>query len=318
MRYNIQSKQDRVNSTRMKVPSTLNRAKQALPTSSGTLAETAGKLAGDATRVRGVTVSSEVESYEPSGLMGSGIYDEPLTTDPSQIMSWARETTPVEDEPDVTDWMVPAKAYVATLKARANEYARAGSAMTVAAGDPYTPGLKNGQMAFKSEKGQTVSENGEANIIAGDRNYSISAPGNEVIADKNLLGWAAASDIQNKQWVGSLMSVEELTNNPGQPIGFPSIGNNTGPLFMGHAPSRPSIFHRVSLGIQSSTSQNLEFKLRSSQDYSVVLNSFSKSVPKGKSTMNFRVFAPTLNPLVTEINPEDGTQAVLTEYSVNP
>lgn len=318
MRYNIERKKNGIDSTRMKVPPALNRAKSALPTSSGTLMDTVGGLAADATRVRGVTVSSNTEDFEPSGLMGSGIYDEPLTTDPTRMMDWARETTPVESEPDVTDWMVAAKAHVATLKARSNEYSRAGSSLTVAAGDPYSPGVKNGQMAFKSEIGQTVSENSQANVVAGNNNYTIDAPGSGVIADENLLGWAAATDIQDRQWVGALMSVEELTNNPSQPIGFPTIGNNTGPLFVGHTPSRPSIFHRVTATIQSNEAQDVEFKLRNSNDYSLVMNSFTKSVPKGKSTLSFRTFAPTLNPLVAEINPQDGTQAVLTDYTVRP
>ncbi|EGQ44062.1 MAG: hypothetical protein J07AB43_01210 [Candidatus Nanosalina sp. J07AB43] len=318
MRYNIQRKQNGIDSTRMEIPPAVNRAKSALPTSSGTVLDMAGGIASDMTKVRGVTVTSESDSFEPSGLMGSGIYDEPLTLSSSRMMDWARNTTPVESEPDVTDWMVPAKAYVANLKARANEYARAGSALTVAAGDPYTPGVKNGQMAFKSERGQTVSENGEANIIAGDKNFSINAPGNGVIASENLLGWAAANNIQNEQWVGSLMSVEELTNNPGQPIGFPTVGDNTGPLFVGHTPSRPSFIQRVTTTVQSNKAQDLNIKLRSSQDYTVTLNSFTKSIPKGESTLSFRTFAPTLNPLVAEIMPEDGTQAVLGEYTVRP
>lgn len=318
MKYNIKSKVNEANSTRMQLPDWAGRVQEAMPTTSGALSDRLSGSLSDYTRIRGVTVTQEASSFEPSGLMGSGIYDEPLTTDPSKMLDWARRTTPVENEPDVTDWMVPAKAYVATLKARSNEYARAGSAMTVAAGDPFTPGVRNGQMTFKSERGKTISENGQANIVAGNNNYSIDAPGNGVIVDNNLLGWAAASDIQDRQWVGSLMSIEELTNDPSQPIAFPSVGGNTGPLFMGHTQSRPSLINRVTMGLESSANQTLEFKLRSSNDYTTVLNSFTKEVPKGSSQMNFRVFAPSIDPMVAEIMPEDGTQAVLTDYTVRP
>lgn len=318
MRYNIEAKKNGVNATRLKVPDAVGRLQDMTPSSSGTLLDEASDKAEDVSRVRGVSVTSESEDFSPSGVMGSGIYDEPLTTDPSRLMDWARETVPVESEPDCTDWMVPAKAYVANLKARSNEYKRAGSSMTVNAGDPFVPGVRNGQMAFESKPGVDIADSGEARIIAGNEEFSIDAPGNGTVVGENLLGWAAATDIQDRQWVGSMMSIEELTSNPSQPIGFPSIGNNTGPLFVGHSISRPALIHRVTSTIQSSQAQTINFKLRSSNDYTNVLNSFTQDVPKGTSTMSFRVFAPTLSPMVAEIKPEDGTQAVLADYSVRP
>jgi len=318
MKHNFKTKVDGIDSSVMKVPNWAGRAREMLPASAGTVLDKASTMAGDTTRIRGVSVTNESSDFNPSGLMGSGIYDEPLTLDPSNIMSWARETTPVEDEPDVTDWMVPAKAYIATLKARSNEYKRAGSSLTVAAGDPYTPGVTNSQMAFKSERGDTIEENGSATAMVGDQEFDVPLDGNTEVVTSNMLGWAAATDIQDKQWVGSLMSVEEVTNSPDQPIAFPAISNNTGPLFVGHDQTRPSIINRVTMGIQSNSQQTLEFKFRDSSDYTRVLNSFKKDIPKGQSNMNFRVLSLSLEPMVAEIIPQDGTQAVLTEYSVFP
>jgi len=318
MKHNIKTKVDGIDSTVMKVPNWAGRAKEMLPASTGTVLDQASDMADDTTRIRGLSVSSESSEFKPSGLMGSGIYDEPLTLDSGKIMDWARETTPVEDEPDVTDWMVPAKAYVATMKARANEYKRAGSSLSVAAGDPFTPGVTNSQLSFKSERGQTIDEKGNATVVAGGEEFEVPTGGNDVIVNPNILGWAAATDIQDKQWVGTLMSVEELTNSPSQPIAFPSISNNTGPLFVGHDQNRPSIINRVSVGIQSNEEQTVEFKFRDSSDYTRELSSFTQDIPKGQSTLTFRVISLSLNPMVAQIKPEDGTQAVLTDYSVFP
>lgn len=318
MKYNIKSKVDGVNSTRMKMPDWVGRVQEALPASSGTWLDGAVELAPNTTRVRGVNVTSDSDEFNPSGLMGSGIYDEPLTLSDSKLKEWARRTTPVEDEDSVTDWMVPAKAYISNLKARSNEYKRAGSSLSVNAGDPFTPGVSNSQMAFKSDRGSRVNEIGNGTVIAGDREFDIPAEGGKEIITPNLLGWASATDIQEKQWIGSLMSFEELTDRPSQPIGFPNIGGNTGPMFLGHSQTRPAIFNRVNVGFQSSEAQTIDFKFRDNSDYTNVINSFSADIPKGQSTMSFNVLSLTLQPMVAQITPENNTQTVLTDYSIRP
>lgn len=318
MRYNIDPKIGRGQSTRMKVPDWAGRAKEMLPASSGTLLDQVSELGDDTLRVRGVSNTDEGAEFNPTGLMGSGIYDEPMTLDYSQLSNWARDTTPVEDEPDVTDWMVPAKAQVSHLKARAREYDRAGSSMVVTSGDPFVPGVNNGQLRFKSERGNTVSGAGEATVVAGDRETQIPAPGGSTVITPNTLGWATASDIQEKQWVGSIMSIEELTNNPSSPIAFPNIAGNTGPVFVGHNPSRPSILNRVTVGIQSDSDQTINFRLRDSQDYTNINAEFSQQVSKGSNVITFRLLALGINPMAAEIQPEDGTKAVLTDYTVFP
>jgi len=319
MRYNLDSKVNGIQSSRMRVPDWAGRATELLPSSAGTLLDKATNLDQDTLRIRGLSVSSQSSSFEPSGLMNSKLYDEPITLDNTQLMNWARRTTPVEDEPDVTDWMVPAKAAIAHLRARSREYGRAGSSLTVASGDPLTPGVHNGQMSFLSERGDTVSDRGTGKIKLSSGNVrEFEVPGNETIVEPNLLGWAAGYELLEKQWIGSLLSVEELTNNPSSPIGFPNLRGNTGPLFVGHNPSRPSIINRVSATFQSDSAQTVNFKLRDTRDYTRVINTFSKDIPKGESTLNFRVLALGINPMVAEIQPEDGTKTVLKNYSVNP
>jgi hypothetical protein len=147
---------------------------------------------------------------------------------------------------------------------------------------------------------------------------SISVPGAEPIITENSLNWAAGSNFQEQQWIGAGYSIEELTNNPSDPIGFPSVGGNTGPLFVGHEPSRPSLLNRASATIQSNQAQTVDFKLRSSRNYNNVIRSFSQDIPKGQSTTTYRVLALGIEPMALEINPQDGTQAVLTDYSVFP
>lgn len=319
MKLNIDPKIEGGQVTRMMMPDWAGRAQEMLPASAGTALDKLGTLDDETMRVRGVSTNQDNSTFNPSNLMGSGIYDEPITLDMTELSNWARRTTPVEDEPDVTDWMVPAKAQVSHLRARAKEYDRAGSSMTVASGDPYMPGVNNGQMAFKSERADTISDRGTATVLAdGDRNVSLNVPGASTVVTPNQLGWAVGTNLQSKQWVGSLMSIGEITNNPSSPIGFPAIEGNTGPLFVGHKPSRPSILNRASVGIQSDQAQTVEFKLRSSRDYTREIRSFTQEVPKGQSTTNFRLLALGINPMVMEINPEDGTKAVLTDYSVFP
>jgi hypothetical protein len=319
MKYNFAPKDRNIAASRMKVPDWSGRAQSILPCSSGSVASRIADLDRSTLRVRGFELTEESTQFEETGLMHSRLYDEPVTLNYSDLSNWARETTPVEDEPDVTDWMVPAKAAIAHLKARSNEYSRTGSVMTVASGDPFTPGVHNGQMTFKSERGKTVSDRGTSKLmLSGSKEVEVPTPGNTTVVEPNLLGWAAGYGIQEKQWIGSLMSIEELTNNPSKPIGFPNLQGNSGPLFVGHAPSRPSIINRVSVGIKSDSSQSLTFKLRDSRDYTRVLSEFNQTIPKGKSRLNFRTIAFGLSPMVAEIQPEDGTNTILTEYSVNP
>jgi len=319
MRYNIDTKENSIDTSVMKLPRYVGMAKDRLPSRSNTLLNMISDVGTDNLTVRGITSSQDEEEFNPDGLMESGLYDEPLTLDPSKMQNWAREQVPVEDDPSCLDWMVSATAANTTLTARANEYSRAGSSMNVAAGDPFTPGVNNGQMAFKSESASTISDNGNAKItLSESTSESIPAPGSSSIVRPNFLGWASATELQDRQWTGSMMSIGELTNNPSSPIGFPNVGGETGPLFLGHSASRPSIINRVSMGVQSNKSQTMEVKLRDSSDYTRTLNSFNIDVPKGKSTVKFRTLSLNFSPMVAEIQPENGTQAVLTDYSVAP
>lgn len=319
MKYNIDTKVDGVRSTVMQLPDWAGGAADMLPSSSGTLTDRLANISPQTLRIRGITATQESSKFRPEGVMGSNIYDEPLTLDPSKISNWARDTTPVEDEPDVTDWMVSAKAAVATMKARSNEYARAGSKMAVAAGDPFVPGVNNGQMAFVSERGSVVSDRGTANVkLATNQTAEVSVPGSTTIIRPNMLGWAAGTELLERQWTGTLMSMEELTNNPSSPIGFPNIAGESGPLFVGHSPSRRALVNRVSMGLQSDQNQNIKVNLRSPNNYTRTLNSFNIDVPKGKSSVSFRTLSLGVSPMVAEIQPENGTQTVLTDYSVAP
>lgn len=319
MKYNIREKgRSRVQATRMKLPDWAGRARELIPAGRGTLPDKITSLGDDTLRVRALSSNKESDEFSPSALMGSGIYDDPVTLDYTELSDWARETTPVEDEPDVTDWMVPAKAQVSHLRARAREYDRAGSSLTVASGDPFTPGVNNGQIAFKSERGTTISDKGEATVVAGDDEIAVRAPGSETIVTPDVLGWSSATDIQDKQWVGSLMSVEEITNNPSRPIAFPRIGEDTGPMFVGHRPSRPSVLNRTSVSFESDTEQTVTFRLRNSQDYTKINTEFTQTIPKGSSVVNFRLLALGINPMVAEIQPENKTKTVLTDYTVYP
>jgi len=320
MKFNIDRRSAGVEASRMKLPDWAGRAQKMLPGSAGTVIDKISGLDEDELRVRGLSTNQDSSSFDSSGLMGSGLYDEPVSLDSNTLRDWARGEVPVEDEPDCADWMVPVQAQVVHMKARANEYDRAGSSLSVAAGDPYVPGVSNGKMAFSSEEASTIQDRGTATIITADgrETMSLEAPGADTVITPNHLGWASATNFQEQQFAGTVMSVEELTNNPSEPIGFPKIEGNTGPLFVGHSPSRPSIINRTSVGIKSSTAQTLDFKLRSTRNYERVLRQFSQDVPKGKSTVDFRLLAAGISPMAMEINPEDGTKAVLTDYSVFP
>jgi hypothetical protein len=319
MKLNIDPKERGIEATRMKMPSWAGRAREMLPASSGTILDNASTLDEETLRIRGVNSRQVNSTFNPSGLMASGIFDDPVSSSYSSLKEWAQDRVPVEDEPDCADWMVPAQAQVALLKSRANEYDRAGSSLAVNAGDPFQPGVDNGQMAFKAERASDVENRGKAGIVMADgAEVELDVPGGDSIITSNTLGWGAGTNFQGKQWIGALMSVEELTNNPSQPIAFPTITDNTGPLFVGHEPSRPSIINRGSVTMQSNQAQTVEFKLRSSNDYTREIRSFTQDIPKGESTTTFRMLALGIEPMAMEINPQDGTQAVLTDYSVFP
>lgn len=319
MKYNRDVKDGRIDATVMKVPDYVDMAQEALPSRSGTLMQQLEDVGSDELTIRGITSVQDNSTFSPDGLMESGLYDEPITLDPSEMENWAREQVPVEDDPSCLDWMVGATAANTTLTARSNEYSRAGSSMNVAAGDPFTPGVNNGQMSFASEPSSKLSNRGNAKLkVGGSLTEDIPAPGSSSVIGESFLGWASATELQERQWIGSMMSIGELTNNPSSPIGFPNIGGETGPLFLGHSTSRPAFLNRVSMGIQSNKSQTMKVKLRDSSDYTRTLNSFNVDVPKGRSTINFRTLSLNFSPKVAELQPENGIQAVLTDYSVAP
>jgi hypothetical protein len=319
MKYNIKAKEKGIDATVMEVPDYVGTARERLPSRSGAIANMVSDIGKDNLTVRGITSTQDDSTFNPDGIMQSGLYDEPLTMDPSEMETWARGQVPVEDDPSCLDWMVPATAANTLLTARKNEYARAGSRMKVASGDPFTPGVTNGQMAFASEPASVIQDRGSAKLsLNASVTEEIPVPGNDTIVKPDFLGWASATDIQEKQWIGSMMSIEQLTSNPSSPIGFPNVAGETGPLFLGHSASRPAIINRVSMGIQSNKSQTLGIKLRDNSDYTRVLNSFNIDVPKGRSTVNFRTLSLNFSPMAAEIMPENGTQTVLTDYSVAP
>jgi len=319
MRLNIDQKTASVEAARMRVPEWHGKAAEMLPASAGTLLDGASKLSEDKLRVRGVSTSQDSSTYSHSGLMASGVHDDPITLDPQELNDWARRDVPVEEEPDCADWMVPAYEQFAHAEARANEYSRAGGSLLTSGGGAYMPSINNGKLAFKSEDADTVSDDGATIVTTdGSKTMSLDAPGASTFVTSEGLHWAVANNLQDQQWVGTLFSVQELVNNPSDPIGFPRVDGHSGPLFVGHEPSRPSILNRVSVTSRSDTAQTLQFKLRSSLDYNRVIRSFSQDIPKGKSTTDFRLLSIGISPMVMEIQPEDGTSVILDDYSVFP
>lgn len=318
MKYNFDTVERGVQASKMEMPDWAGRAETALPGSSGTVADTLSSSGEDTLQIRGVNTSQDSSTYNPSGLMSSAVKDEPITTDPSRHSAWAEDSIPL-DEPDMAQWMVPATTQTVMLQALRNEYIRAGGSLTAGADGIEKPGVSTKSASFKAEKGSEIDSNGKGHIVFKDGSEaSVSAPGAETIVTEDSLNYASVSNIQEDIAVGSLYSVQNLANNPSDPIRFPTVSGNTGPLFVGHKPSRPSILNRASATIHSKNAQTAEFKLRSSRDYSRVIRSFSQEIPKGKSTTTFRALALGVDPMVLEINPQDGTQAVLTDYSVFP
>jgi|APHM01.1.fsa_nt_gi hypothetical protein len=212
MKYNFDTKRDGIDTTVMQLPDYVDMVKESIPSRSGTVVNRLADIGKDNLKVRGITSTQDNADFNPSGLMGSGIYDnEPRSLSPSELTNWARGYIPVEEEPDCADWMVSAQAAVTTLKARSREYGRAGSMMNVAAGDPFTPGVNNGQMAFQSERGTAISDRGTAQIqLATNDIAEVSVPGSSKIVRPDFLGWASGTEILERQWTGSLMSIEDL------------------------------------------------------------------------------------------------------------
>lgn len=310
---------DTIESARMEVPDWDGRAMDTLPASSGTLLDKASTLSEDKLRVRGLSSNNESSNYNSSGLMSSGIQREPITLEPSELNQWATESIPV-DEQDMADWMIPATQRFVHTKARANEYGRAGGSLSAAGGGAYLPPMDNGKVGFKAEPASDVSERGSATVVTvdGSNTMSIDAPGANTIITENGLHWGAATNFQEQEWVGALLSVEELANNPSDPIGFPRVEGHTGPLFVGHEPSRPSILNKVTATVKTDMAQTIKFKLRSSRDYTKAIREFDQDVKAGKNTVEFRLFSLGIDPMVMEIQPEDGTKTILTDYSVFP
>lgn len=318
MRYNMSTSEVGVQGSKMEVPSWAGRVRESLPASSGTIVDQASALSEDSTRVRGLSTSQKSSDFKPSNLMSSQIFNAPITVDYPTISDWALEHIPV-DEPDCTDWMVPAEAHTIMTEARANEYGRAGGLLNVAADSAYQPGVSTGPLSFKSAKGSDVEEAGEADLIFEDgTETSMPVPGDSKLITGNSLNWALGSNFQEDSWIGTMYSIGSLANNPSKPIGFMTFENHTAPLMIGHKPSRPSVLNRVSMTLETNEAQTVNFSMRSVMDYTREIVSFSQDIPKGKSTTTFRMLALSMLPMIMIIDPKDGSKVVLNDYSVFP
>jgi len=316
-RFNFRTKENGAISTRAELPNWSRRFSTLGRGSTGKFRQSFGRSLNNTATIRNVSTSRTGE-YDESDIMSSGIHREPATLDYSMQERFFRDTVPVDDEPDVLDWMLPASSMLAHMSARANEYNKAGSNMAIATGDPKSPGVSLDNISFRADTGATVAGNGNAILNTPNGTVDVPVPGSTSIVQPNVLGWAAAPQAFNFQWLGAISKVRGLTINPSSTIGFPNVSGLAGPVYLQHQPSRNALRNDVTLDMSSSKSQTVTVTYRDVADYTNVITTASLSVPEGRSTSSLRLLGLGLPPMVAEIQPEDQARTQLHNYSVVP
>jgi len=243
----------------------------------------------------------------------------PIGIDSRDILPTIEELAPLAH--DVVPWMQHAAANLAVLSGAAEDYARAGSQIAVAAGDPYIPGVSTTGISTVSVSGDTMRSQGYGQAVLGDSVFNIPAGGKKTLVTSNSLGWASISDIGTGiQWVMNLMNWLNLARSPiGDKLRFSSTNAMVAPQFVMVSTVIPTPLHMLTLGIQSDKTQTMSLTGRSASNYTQDLFNLDIEAPEGESVMTIFVRGiPIVIPYVLEMQPEDDTQSSITTLYTQP
>lgn len=243
--------------------------------------------------------------------------ESPLTMDYNTIESFARATSPIE-APDITEWMMSAHACQLIIEGMEQEYGRAGSSVVGDSDDPYIPGLAVSDVSFRSERGTTITERGNAQVVTPRGNYNVPVPGKAAGIFSDHLSWGAVLEAWRVQWTACLLKWQNLTTNPQRRIRFGNFRGLVAPQFIAHELDKPLPINFVKMNISSNTSQTLVVRYRETSDYTQTITTVRPSLASGQNEVTFNlIILPYVPKMVVEIQPEDDTNVILDSYSVS-
>ncbi len=276
-------------------------------------------IAFETLRISNFTVNRVSDVFSLKGLMKSPYMPNiNPALNPADIISEVKAMAPV-DGSEVVEWMQIAAAENIVLQARIAEYNALGSQVVGGSGDPYIPGLTVEDISLERIAGVTVTERGYAIAYTPYGTYNVPRLGKATGIYRNHLSWASISYVGAVQWVASLLKWRELATTPiTQPVGFyMDSRGNTAPHFFIQAPPRPTIMVKVRQKYECDKDQSILITFRDPYDYTRVIFTRSIGVKSGVSEVKFDIIGlPYVPPMMAEIQPENGVQTKLNEYTV--
>ena len=276
-----------------------------------------------------ITAEEEIEvrrigDFDPEavGIMRSPLRpDLPPTLDPKPVEEAMASEAPIDGR-EIVDWMIDAAVNNIMLAAREAEYNRAGSQLSSESGDAYIPGVRVQDVQFVSERAKTIIDRGFAIGRTGRGDFRVptrETAKKAVGVFRDILSWGSISKIGAVQWVGNLLKWVDLARTPiERAIGFfRDRAGHVAPQFIEQVPPRPQLRVNVTIELSTDTSQDVVLRFRDPTDFTNIAGERTVNVPEGTNTVTFSMTAyPYVPPLVTEIQPQDNTQASINLYRV--
>jgi len=240
--------------------------------------------------------------------------------DPKEIHAVLVEVHPVDGR-EIVEWMHISMAENLTLRARIQEYNRAGimSYATGNASDPRYPGLVVDDVRMQSDSGSTVRSRGYGIAITPRGNYNVPFQGKAIGIFKDHLSWGSCSAAGAVQWNASLLKWRRLVETPIRDrIGFyMDFRGNTAPNFFAQIPMLPKPRATLIMRFSSDREQNVMLRFRDPTNYANTIGEKVVRVPSGSSEVTTTVTGfPYVPPTVSEVQPQDGAQTTLDLYVV--
>ena len=240
--------------------------------------------------------------------------------DPKEVHSVLAEIHPIDGK-EIVEWMHISVAEAMTMRARIQEYNRAGIASyaTGNATDPRYPGLVVDDIRMQSDSGYTVRSRGYGITITPRGNYNVPFLGKATGIFRDHLSWGSCSSAGGIQWTASLLKWRRLAETPiRERIGFyMDFRGNTAPNFFAQIPTLPKPRATLVMRFSSDRDQNITLRFRDPTNYTRVIGEKIVRVPSGSAEVTTTVSGfPYVPPTTSEIQPADGAQTTLDLYVV--
>jgi hypothetical protein len=230
------------------------------------------------------------------------------------------------DGREIVPWMQEAAAYSAVLEAMAEEYSRAGSFFSDKVGDGLIPGVGIGSgsqaVKFESVDAEQVGSTRGAYFVVGTTRFLCPEYGSLTAAVKDVLAWAAIPGKYYRQWLAALVRwlKDELAKTPiNDRIRFGGLNGLIAPNFFVVGSQFPPPAMMMSIGLTSDRQQKVGMVMRSSDDFTNVLNSDTLDIPAGESVVDYFILGlPFVEPFVLQLQPENNSETILDSLTVTP